>query len=313
MEPTPQPTEQKLKKQRNIFIGGFIALAILSAVMGGFLMNENKEKTIVIEEKTALEGDFRNVSDSLDAESVRLSMMKGRNEELDKIIEEKQASIEQQKAELTKMYEENTLTAEALNRARRTISQHEQSINKLQTQVQEYAAQNTQLTQHNEKLTADLTCEQETNTTLTATNQVLGAKVEAGSYFQLAKVNVEAVKRKNNGTEVAVEKAKAAENIKVSFETGVNKVVDPGQIPLYVRIINPRGETLSVSEQGSGIIPESENGKPVKYTKKTSVQYNQTNKKVVLYWSRYINDPGTYRVEVYQNGKVIGKGAVQLT
>lgn len=276
-------------------------------------MNENKEKIVVIEEKNALEGDYRNVSDSLDAESVRLGLMKGQNEELDKIITEKQAIIEQDKAALAKAYEDNTLTMAELDNARKTIRQREHAITNLQQKVDEYAARNTELTQNNEKLNTDLTVEKETNTTLTATNQVLGAKVEAGSFFQLAKVNVEAVKRKNNGTEVSVDKAKAAENIKVWFETGVNKVVDPGQIPLYVRIINPRGETLSVTEQGSGIIPESENGKPVKYTKKTSVQYNQTNKKVVMYWSRNINDPGTYRVEVYQNGKVIGKGAVQLT
>lgn len=312
MEPTPQQTPEGLKRQRNIFIGGFIIMALLSGVMGYMLMNEKEEKTEVIVQKNALENDYHNVSDSLDAESLRLGLMKGQNEELDKIINEKQAIIEEDKAALAKAYEDNTLTMAELDNARKTIRQREQAITNLQQKVDEYAAKNTELTQNNEKLNTDLSVEKETNTSLTATNEVLGKKVEAGSLFQLTKVNVEGVRRKSNGTEVSVDKAKNAENLKVWFETGINKVVDPGSIPLYVRIINPRGETISVNEQGSGIIPESESGKPVKYTKKANVQYNQTNKKVVLYWSRYINDPGTYRVEVYQSGKVIGKGSVQL-
>jgi hypothetical protein len=32
----------------------------------------------------------------------------------------------------------------------------------------------------------------------------------------------------------------------------------------------------------------------------------------VMYWARYIETPGTYRVEVYQGGKVVGRGAVRL-
>ena len=300
-------------RRAKVVIAALVILAIVNGVTLYFLFSEKHEKTEVIAQKNDLEQDFHNVSDSLDAESLRLGLMKGKNEDMDRIITEKQANIEQQKQELAEAYDKNTLTQAELDRARGTIVQYQKSVAQLQQQVKEYAEQNTQLTQHNQELAGNLDCEMQTNTELASTNQVLTKKVNAGSVLQIPKLTVEAVKRKNNGTEVAVTKAKAAENLKITFETGVNKVIDPGTIPLYVRIINPRGETIAVKEQGSGIIPETENGKPVQYTKKASVHYNQSNKKVVVYWSRYIDATGTYRVELYQNGKVIGKGAVSLS
>jgi hypothetical protein len=61
------------------------------------------------------------------------------------------------------------------------------------------------------------------------------------------------------------------------------------------------------------VIPETENAKPVEFTKKADINWTQTNKKIVVYWNRNITNPGTYRVEVYQSGHVVGKGAVRLS
>jgi len=126
-------------------------------------------------------------------------------------------------------------------------------------------------------------------------------------------LDVEAVKRKNNGKEVSVKRAKVAQSLKISFETGENKVLDPGPVSLYVRIINPKGETIAVSDQGSGAIASALTPEPVQFTKRADFDYDQNNKKVIVYWSQNISDPGLYRVEVYQNGYVVGQGQVKLS
>ena len=298
---------------RKLLVSALIALALINAVTLYFMFSEKKEKQQVIAQKDNVEQDYKSISDTLDMKRDEIGKLRGQNADMDKQITDKQAMIDQEKSSLDSLYGRNELTAGELNKARRMITTYEVSIASLQKQVEEYKEQTHVLTQKTEQLTTDLTCEKETTSQLTDENQGLSKKVDAGSYFQIAKVDVEAVKRKHDGKEVAVDKVKATESLKISFETGVNKVLDPGKVSLYVRIINPRGETIAINEQGSGIIPAAdETAKPIEYTKKADINWTQSNKKVVMYWNRYIKDPGVYRVEVYQSGKVVGHGAVHL-
>ncbi|MFN8310111.1 MAG: hypothetical protein U0T73_09120 [Chitinophagales bacterium] len=296
-----------------ILIGVIAVLLVLNGVTLYLLVNRSEEKAMVITEKTALkqtydtlESQYNAITDSLDNASLQIGSLKGKNADLDKIIAEKQAMIDSAKSQLAQAYSSNTLTVEGLNKARRMITQYEVSINGLQKKVDEYAQKNQQLTEEKAQLFTDLNCEKETT-------QQLTDKITEASYLSLPAISVEAIRRKNNGTEAVVSKAKHAESLKISFEIGANKALDPGSFPLYVRIINPRGETITVDEQGSGVIPGTETAsKPIKFTKKTNITWNQKSKKVVVYWTRYINAPGNYRVEIYQGQRMVGKGAVLL-
>jgi hypothetical protein len=61
-------------------------------------------------------------------------------------------------------------------------------------------------------------------------------------------------------------------------------VLDPGNLSLYVRIINPKGETIAVTDKGSGTIATADSDNPVQYSKKADIDWDQKGKKVVLYW-----------------------------
>lgn len=307
-------TETKTtSRNKKVVMGVIAALLLINGVTAYFLFTNKSQKETLIVEKTqveqkftALEEEYNATTAMLDASSIEIGQLKGRNSELDAAIAEKQAAIEEEKKKLEEAYANNTLTAGNLKQARMLISQYEQTIQQLTGQVEDYKVQTVQLHEN-------LSCEKEFNSELTATNVVLTNKIKTAAVLDIPQVSVEAVKRNYRGTEVPVSKAKAAENLKISFETGSNKALDPGTLNLYVRIVNPKGETIAVSERGSGIIPGTEQTKPVQYTKEAKVQWNQKNKKVVVYWSRYIQDPGTYKVELYQEGKVIGKGSVRLS
>ena len=307
-------TNQNGMRTKKLFITAIIAMALINAVTLYFMFSEKKDREEVTSQKNTIEQDYKNISDTLDLKREQIGLLSGKNAEMDKQITEKQAMIDQEKAELSDLYAKNQLSGAEIEKARRLITTYEVSISELQHKLKDFEEQNHALTQKTEQLATDLNCEKETTTQLTEKNETLTKKVDEGSFLQIAKVDVEAVRKKHDGKEIPVTKAKATENLKISFETGANKVLDPGKVSLYVRIINPKGETIAVSEQGSGVIPATElNTKPVQYTKKADIYYTQSNKKVVMYWGRYITDPGTYRVEVYQSGKVVGHGAVHLS
>ncbi len=305
-------TNETRGKNKKIFIGAIIALLLLNGVTGYLLFSEKDQRVTVTSQKTALEQEFRNLSDTLDGKSAELEQFRGKTVELDKAITAQQEQIQLQKKEIGDLLAKGKLTKNELAKARKMIAEYETSIAAMTKQVEELTAQNTQLTTANQTLTADLTTERATTTTLTETNKGLSKKVEVGSLLKIANLDVEAIKRRNNGKEVEVGKAKAAESLKISFETGENKVLDPGNMSLYVRIINPKGETIAVQDQGSGTMASATNTESITYTKKADFDYDQQNKKVVVYWSQNITTPGTYKVEVYQNGYVVGQGAVKL-
>jgi hypothetical protein len=141
---------------------------------------------------------------------------------------------------------------------------------------------------------------------------VKNKKVELGSLLQPRNILVEGVEKKKNGKEVVVKRVKSTQSLRITFETGENKVLEPGNLSLYLRIMSPKGETISVADQGSGAFKLSEGGETMQYTKKADFDWSQTNKKIVVYWSQNIQDAGTYKVEIYQSGYLIGKGAVEL-
>ncbi|MCX6199960.1 MAG: hypothetical protein NTY88_12195 [Bacteroidetes bacterium] len=192
------------------------------------------------------------------------------------------------------------------------IAQFETSIAEMKKQIDQLVQDKQVLTSQNQQLSTDLSSEKQTTSQLSEQNKGLSKKVELGSLLQLKNIAVEAISKKKNGKEVTEKRIKRTESLRVTFETGDNKVLEAGNISLFVRIINPKGETISVADQGSGTLKLADNGENVQYTKKADFDWSQTNKKVVVYWSQNVKDAGIYKVEVYQSGYIIGQGQVEL-
>jgi hypothetical protein len=304
--------ENRNEGNKKVLTALIILLLITNAITAYLLFTTNREKTDVTTQKVALENDFKMLNDTLDAKRAELDQFRGKNAELDSVITLRQQQIDDQKKTISNLFAKGKMTASELKKAKDMIAQYESSIADMKKQVEELTAQNQQLTTQNTQLTTDLTAEKQATTQLTEVNKGLSKKVELGSLLQLRNVEVVAIKKKGSGKEVEVSRAKVAESLRISFETGENKVLEPGNLKLYVRIINPKGETIAVTDQGSGSLKMAESEQEIQFTKQADFDYSQTNKKVVIYWSQNINNPGTYKVEVYQSGYVVGLGQVTL-
>ena len=305
-------TEQKESKDKKILIGIIVALLLIVGVTVFFVYSGNKDNTDLTVQKTALDNSFKSLSDTLDVRRAEIEQMANKNVKLDSTIAASQLMIQNEKKQISGLLSKVKMTKAELEQAKGMIAQYETSISDLQKKVVELSAQNQQLTQDNQKLTTDLTSEKKTTTELSEQNKGLSKRVEVGSLLQLTNVDVNGIKKKQNGKETTVKNAKAAESLRISFETGQNKVIQNGPLSLYVRVINPKGETISVVDQGSGTIQLAESNSTMQYTKKADIDWNQTNKKVIVYWKQNISTAGTYKVEIYQTGYLIGKGEVKL-
>ena len=303
---------EKSGVNKKVYFATIVVLLLLNLGTLYLLYSTSSEKADVTGQKVALEKDFKKLSDTLDVKQTEMQQYIGKNEELDKTIAENQVMLDREKREIASLLHKGKLTASELSKAKGMIAIYEATISDMTKQISDLTAQNHELNNQNQELTKYLSDERNTTEHLTEQNKGLTKKVEAGSLLQLAKVDVEAIKKRHSGKEVSVKRVKAAEELRISFETGNNKVLDPGVVSLYVRIINPKGETIAVADQGSGTIPTADSPNPVQYSKKADIDWDQKSKKVVVYWNQNISDPGIYKVEVYQKGIVVGEGAVKL-
>jgi len=305
-------SNEKSTVSKRVYFATIVLLILVNCGTLYLLYNTSAEKTDVTTQKVALEKDFKNLSDTLDVKKTAIEQYIGRSAELDKTIADNQTMLDKEKKEIAGLLHRNNLTAAELSKAKGMIAMYEASIADMTKQISDLTAQNHELSNQNHDLAQNLDQERVTTSHLTDVNKGLSQKVEVGSLLQLAKVDVEAIKMRHNGKEVPVKRVKAAEELKISFETGGNKVLDPGPLSLYVRIINPKGETIALADQGSGMIESAESPNPVQYSKKADIDWDQKSKKVVVYWGQNISDPGIYKVQVYQKGYVVGEGSVKL-
>jgi hypothetical protein len=293
----------------------YMAIIALLLLMNGLavylLWSENKEKKDVIETKVQLEEEFKSLTANFDAKVLELEGLKGQNAELDSVISAQQVEIDRQKQQIQSLFAKGKMSASELAKAKEMIAQYEVTIADMKAQIEALVKKNELLTNENQQLSTDLNAEKQTTILLSEQNKGLSKKVELGSLLQLRNIEVLGTRKKGNGKEVTVKKGKQVESMKISFETGENKVLENGPLSLAIRIINPKGETITVADQGSGSFKLADSEEVVQYTKKADFDWTQSNKKVVVYWSQGVNLEGTYRVEVYQSGYLIGKGSVE--
>lgn len=297
---------------KKVYIAIIALLLLINGVALYLLYSENKAKKDLGDQKIALENDFKNLTDTLDAKKMELEAFRGKNAELDSVITAQQNEIDNQKKTISSLFAKGKMTSSELAKAKEMIAQYEASIAAMKQQIEQLTADKQKLTAENQQLSTDLNAEKQTTAALNQDLAIKNKKVELGSLLQLRNIEVLGIKKKSNGKEVDVNRVKQVESLRVSFETGDNKVLENGNVSLFVRIINPKGETISVADQGSGTFKMADSGDNVQFTKKADFDWNQSNKKVVVYWSQNIKDAGTCKVEVYQSGYLIGQGQVAL-
>jgi hypothetical protein len=296
---------------KKIYMAIIALLLLMNGVAVYLLWSENKEKKDVIETKVQLEEEFKSHTANFDAKVLELEGLKGQNAELDSVISAQQVEIDRQKQQIQSLFAKGKMSASELAKAKEMIAQYEVTIADMKAQIEALVKKNELLTNENQQLSTDLNAEKQTTILLSEQNKGLSKKVELGSLLQLRNIEVLGTRKKGNGKEVTVKKGKQVESMKISFETGENKVLENGPLSLAIRIINPKGETITVADQGSGSFKLADSEEVVQYTKKADFDWTQSNKKVVVYWSQGVNLEGTYRVEVYQSGYLIGKGSVE--
>lgn len=132
----------------------------------------------------------------------------------------------------------------------------------------------------------------------------LDNKVKAGSVLRARDIRMEAL----NDRSKPVTRIKNASRLRVDFVLSANELTQPGEKAVYLRIFSPDGYALTTEA-----MPTFEfEGERLSYSAMREVDYQNEDLEVGIYFNSTGFAAGTYRVELYCDGRLIGQTQIAM-
>ena len=313
----PQTTPENnppRKDYRNVIIG--VLAAGLIGVSGFFIANKNQSSETIHQQETkiaAVSMEKSSLQTSFDASLARLDSMSTVNTDLQSKLKSSSDEIAKSKKEIRTILNKKNASAAELNRAKQLIASLNEKITGMEQEV-------ARLTEENKTLTADkiaLTADKEKLTTdltaVTTVKQDLEKKVDVGSTLYASNIVITPINVKGNGKEKVSTVAKRVDKLVVSFNVS-NRIAQAGVTDVYVLVIGPDGKPVTNEATGSGTFTTREDGDK-SFTAKVQVSMEEAAKSKNV---EFAFNPGStfqqgsYKIQIYQNGFLIGEGIRDL-
>ena len=324
---TPEP-----KKNRTPLLAGIIAVLLIAlAGLGIGYANRGTDNAELQSDLVEME-QFKATAEKQYYESLaELEEMRGSNEELNALIDQQKEDLRVQKDKIT-----------SLTRDSRNLAAARRELKELRTQTEGYLAEletlrvaNAELTANNERLTterdllsSDLQVSRQQNESLnseravlvsereqlTSNNQELSRKVGIASVIKANNVTMVGQKQRSSGKFVDRRNAKAIDRLYICFNSLDNAVAQTGEETFQLRVINPAGETIQIDAEGSGVLTDANTAEQIPYTKSVGFAFDGAAANHCAEWNvagqQYAE--GTYTVELYNKGYLVGTGNTTL-
>ncbi len=286
---SPLKSNQKLTR----ILLGLTGLLVVLIIVLGWLLYDRKQEAVKLEEVTAekieLIRDFEDLSreyDHLKTDNDTMNaQLQARQEEIESLIEELNTT--------------RIRNASAINEYRRELGTLRDVLKSYIVQVDSLNQANIMLRQENIEVRQQFA---RAETQLQQERQVkedLSARVELGS--RLVVENLVALPINRRGREI--NRVGRTEQVQVCFTLRRNPITTPGMRNVYIRILRPDQLVLATSAENLMMVDEE----PMVYTASREINYENVDIDACIY---YDDDgsliPGSYRVEVYTDGYLLG-------
>ncbi|MDP4283023.1 MAG: hypothetical protein Q8891_01255 [Bacteroidota bacterium] len=303
---------QPKRNPKNLIIGLLIAALLIT---GGFFIFDhgNSGKTIQADQTEIAKviSEKSDIQTSFDASLARLDSMKSVNAELDSKLTASTSEIANMKKEIRSILHKKNATASELAKARNLIAVLNGKITDFETQVAQLTEENANLKQNVAVLTADKVALTRNLDSTNVIKQTLEKKVDVASTLNATNISITPVKVRNNGKIKVSTVAKRVDKLLVSFDVN-NRIIQPGMFDVYVVVIGPDGKPVTTSPNTDIFTTRNDGDKT--FTAKLPVDLENSKTKNVEFafvpGSHF--QKGTYKIQIYQNGFLIGEKIREL-
>lgn len=282
--------DKAVRGYRIVIIILAVILVALSAVYFKMHQEQKADYALLEEDRTKIQGD-------LDSLIVSYDGLKIQNDSIAANLEEAKLLVEQLKNERRLNYNK--------------IRAYQKEVGTLRTIMQGYVRQIDSLNTVNKKLTKEnISYKKEISTAQLRAEMAeeraaeLNDKVRVGSVVRARSIGMVALNAKSK----EVTRVKGAARLRTDFVLGGNELAEPGQRTIYLCITSPEGYVLSSPEAAT--FPFE--GAQKVYSASREVDYQNDDLGVSIFFNGSGFTAGTYKVELYADGKLIGQSEVAL-
>ena len=284
---TPQPDQNSIRGYRIVIIILSVILVALSALYYGIHRQQMRDNELLQADRDSIQSDlgrlmtdYDNLQISNDSISANLTIERERADSL-----------------MTRLKKERSW-----NLAK--IKQYEKEVGTLRSIMKSYVRQIDSLNTLNKKLIKEnVSYRKEISSANLAAE--LDNKVRIGAVLRARNISLTAL----NVNSREVTRVKNASRLRVDFVLSANELAEPGNKAIYVRITSPDGYVLTTEE-----MPTFEfEGERLSYSAMREVEYDNTKDlDVGIFYTSKGFTAGTYRIQLYCEGRLIGQAEIAM-
>ena len=293
--------ENKEVNKLSLLIVAVIVLLLVIAGAGYYIYYQHQQMGDLMEsfdlEKESLEDEYEELS--LQYEGYKFSVG---NDSLVALLSTEQAKVQRLLEELR--------TVKATNA--KEISRLKKELDTLRKIMRNYVVQIDSLNRENEQLKVEKTeavkkYQQATTqaATLKKEKEQLTERVTLASRLDATDISVTPV----NSRGKLAKRIKKMQQFVISFKIAKNITAPVGEKVIYVRIMKPDDDILIKSRANVFLFE----GKEINYSMKKLIEYEGEEVELTMYWDiEEFLSPGTYRVDIFADGNIIGRKSFTL-
>lgn len=304
------------KSNKTIYLILIGLLLLTNVIVGYFLVNKNNINTELEKANTTVNTQYNELQIQYNQTISELNDVKGINAQMDSVIALRESELIDKKSQIETLLKKGNLSQAEISKAKTLIAELKNENKKVMDELAALKEENQGLKTQNTTLSTNLENEIKAKEELSAakgkleeTNKYLNSKYDLGSLLQTNNLLAVGVRVKDSGKEVETNKIKKMQKLRICYETGVNNIIDKGNVDHLIRILAPNGVTITNNESGTF---KGTDGTEVKYSKKITFEYNNLNSKKCIYWEGNNYTPGVHVVEIYQGSHKIGTTKFEL-
>jgi len=283
----------------------WIVLFLLSAVMNIYQWRNHTTTINTYEQKVdTLVVERVNVEKELSDTKAELEKYRGISANLDSLLNEAQAKIEEQAKKIKDINSRERNMASLNTKLKQQLADLQMLRDEYLGRIDSLLMANKQLVTEKEQLTSNVESLSKNLETTVATASVLKTEY----------IKVQSFKRKSNGKFVETAMAKRTHKLAICFDVLDNKISKQGDKTVYLKITEPGGKPVGNRSSGSNSFKTS-SGEEVMYAATTTISYTGAKQNVCMNYEEQQDKmfpPGTYMIEVYIDGNLSGAGTCVL-
>ena len=292
------------------------ALAVIVALVIGFIFILRSQRTELEEEKAVLVNQQRDIMEEeltklaaeYDIQYKKLSAGQGEQKfslATDSLISQilaERAKVEQLQKELKASKATSAKRIDQLSREvttlRNVLRTYVVQIDSLQATNERLRAENTEVKENYNRLTSQ--AQQLSNEKAHLTDRVkLAAKLDATA------ISVTPIDKRGKHTKTLSKFV----NLQIRFTISKNVTAEVGEKTFYCRITQPNDELLVKAGAGTFAFE----GKQIPYSIRREIEYNGEETPLVMYWPVEESlQSGTYQLRIFADGNLIGSASFSL-